>query len=245
MMTLNCDIGERGTDNALDLDLMKTIHIANIACGGHAGDADSVLFFTKLAQKNDVKISAHLSYPDRENFGRKSMDLPEKDLLASLDNQYHLLEGVTRLIKFHGALYNDSCVYPSLADILTGWLVDHDTDTVITLPGGKLDLACRSAGIHVLREAFAERRYAWDQRHNCLTLVSRSRSYAFIHDPAEAYAQAEGIITRHSVEAISESREDVYLTQTTPLEADTICVHSDSPISLELAPRLFARLNRG
>jgi len=85
MMRINCDIGERGPGHATDRKLMEVIHIASLACGGHAGDSGSVKAFSALAEENGVELAAHLSYPDRENFGRRPMRLPASALLAALE----------------------------------------------------------------------------------------------------------------------------------------------------------------
>ena len=113
-MKINCDIGERG-EHPVDLELMELIDIANIACGGHAGDLKTVNLFRKLAEDHGVSISAHLSYPDKENFGRKSLDISASDLKKSLSEQYSLLDDV-KTVKLHGALYNDCWLNEELAE---------------------------------------------------------------------------------------------------------------------------------
>ena len=112
-MLINCDIGEKGPLHEGDRKLMEYIQIANLACDGHAGDKASVDAFRELAGKCGVGVAAHLSYPDKPNFGRASMALPEAELLAALDAQLALLPGVT-LVKFHGALYNDAARNPAI-----------------------------------------------------------------------------------------------------------------------------------
>ena len=123
-MKINCDIGERGIDNKVDQQLMTLIDIANIACEGHAGDQDSVDFFRDLAKKNNVLVTAHLSYPDKENFGRLSMEIAQKDLLEFLDQQYSLMSDV-KAVKFHGALYNDLNNNVKLANWVFEWLIQN------------------------------------------------------------------------------------------------------------------------
>jgi len=118
---INCDIGERGPDHPVDRRLMEVVHLASLACGGHAGDAGSVKVFRALAEKNGVRLAAHLSYPDRPNFGRKAMTISGPALLASLEEQLGLLPGVRR-VKFHGALYNEASRDAVLAKTLARWL---------------------------------------------------------------------------------------------------------------------------
>ena len=124
-MLINCDIGEQGPLHEGDRALMEFIHIANIACDGHAGDKESVAAFRALAEQRGVRIAAHLSYPDKPNFGRASMEISDEDLLAALDAQLALLPGV-KLVKFHGALYNRACRDASLAGLLAALPVIQD-----------------------------------------------------------------------------------------------------------------------
>ncbi|MDC7223086.1 MAG: LamB/YcsF family protein [Spirochaetales bacterium] len=238
-MHINCDIGERGATHPVDRELMNHIALANIACGGHAGDRESVDAFLALAKEKDVDVSAHLSYPDRENFGRTSMDIPRKDLLKSLENQYKLI-GDVKTVKFHGALYNDCWVDESLAAYLADWLKETGIETVVTPDGSCLAEESRRLGMTVLAEAFAERRYAYDPQSERLTLVSRKLDYASIHDMDEAVAHAVRIVREGNVDGHIEKGTGKVEIVPRPLKADTICIHSDSPISLELAARLSA-----
>ena len=234
---VNCDIGERGPRHPVDVELMRWIDIANLACGGHAGDAESAGAFLDLARKQRVAVSAHLSYPDRPNFGRKSMEMDGARLLQSLDGQYALLPRV-ELVKFHGALYNDSCRDAALADLLADWLRSTPCRTVITAPDSALERACAAVGIAVIREAFAERRYRLDPQSGRLSLVSRDRPYAAISTTEEAVAQVKSILQRGEVHAVVELSDGNTEDRTAPLAAATICVHSDSAIALPLARAL-------
>ncbi len=237
MLPINCDIGERGADHPVDLQLMAWIDIASVACGGHAGDNRSVEAFRGRAEKRGIAVAAHLSYPDRENFGRRSIEIPWAELLESLHRQYALMADVT-MVKFHGALYNDSCRHEDLAETLAGWLTETACTTVITAPASTLAQACARAGIAVFTEGFAERRYRLDTEDGSLSLVSRERSWASIHDLQEALGQARRIAGSHTVEAVVEADGRIVETRTAPLPAQTICIHSDSPIALDLAREL-------
>ncbi|HNW43168.1 MAG TPA: LamB/YcsF family protein [Elusimicrobiales bacterium] len=234
MMRINCDIGERGPGNAGDIKLMEVIHIANLACGGHAGDARTIEVFRALAQKHGVELAAHLSYPDRANFGRTAMKLSGTALLAALDAQLELLPGVHR-VKFHGALYNEACRDPELAAVLAAWLQQAGVREILAPDDAELTRCARARGIAVLREAFAERRYKYDRTGRRLSLVSRSQPDASLSVLAEAAAQAEEIILRQRVN-IQQRGKDRPIWKT--LAADTICIHSDSAIALELARAL-------
>ena len=116
MLLINCDLGERGTANKIDDQILKHIDIANIACGGHAGNQESVKYYTNLCNQHNIKITAHISYPDTENFGRKVMQISDTDLLKSFDKQFSLFDDV-RAIKPHGALYNELNINESLSEL--------------------------------------------------------------------------------------------------------------------------------
>ena len=237
MIKINCDIGERGPSHPVDLELMRNIHIANIACGGHAGDEESVAVFQMMARDNGIEVAAHLSYPDRKNFGRLSMDLSSDRLFSALDDQYRLMPH-EKMVKFHGALYNDACSDGDLAKSLTAWLQSKDISRIITPAASELARHCRDAHIKVVAEAFAERRYTHTPDRNALKLVHRDKSYASIHNCDEAVAQTLNIIHNKRIDVVTESENATLSYSSAPMEADTICIHSDSEISLELAKKL-------
>jgi len=237
MFTLNCDIGERGPDHPVDIELMRHIQVVNLACGGHAGDASSVAAFRSLANQYGLEISAHLSYPDPENFGRKRLDISVADLLDSLTEQIALLPGIT-CVKFHGALYNDAVVDTDLADSLAGWLIAKKIERVITFPGSELAKECQNYRMTVINEIFAERRYAYDPSQEQLTLVERSKSYASITEVDEAVRHTKEMIQTGMVSAVISDEGGRMLTQKVPIKADTVCIHSESTIALELVKAL-------
>lgn len=237
MMTINCDIGERGADHPVDLALMKEIQIVNLACGGHAGNRESIAVFRDLAEQYKAEIAAHLSYPDPENFGRVSMNLSCRELYNSLDQQIERLPGVQQ-VKFHGALYNDAAVDSSLAEALTKWLQKHKIQRVITGPDSALSESCKKAGIQVIREFFAERRYTLAPDAKQLTLVSRKKSYASITDVREALSQCQKMVEKGVVQVWEEQENGELTSDEKGISADTICIHSDSEIALTLASDL-------
>ena len=241
MITINCDIGERGADHNVDIELMRSIGMANIACGGHAGDEVSVKAFLKRAKDRGVKVSAHLSYPDRENFGRKTISLSEEELLKALDAQYAMMSRV-KTTKFHGALYNDANVTTELAKLLIRWMAKRGIEEVVTLSDSELAKEAKNAGLMVIAEAFAERNYSYNTQKKQLTLVSRVKDYAYITDCDEAVKHALKIIREGRVTAYIEDDEGKITRTEVPITAETICIHSDSEISLELAKRLAGYL---
>jgi 5-oxoprolinase (ATP-hydrolysing) subunit A len=237
---INCDIGERGVENTTDLAIMPHIHIANVACGGHAGDDNSARFFADLARRHAVIVAAHLSYPGRENFGRTSMEIDRPALVASLDAQMARLPGVA-WVKFHGALYNDACAREPLAKTLADWAARRRITHILTPGDSALSTASRDRGLHVVAEFFAERRYALDE-HGRLHLVPRSKPYASIHDCGEALEQVRRFVETGGIEAIAAEHPDgSFTTRPHPISAETICVHSDSPIALDLIQRMTER----
>ncbi len=241
MIKINCDIGERDPDHPTDVELMRHVHIANIACGGHAGDEKSVEAFSRLAEQNGVEITAHLSYPDRENFGRTTPDITIDELLSSLQDQIRLMPTV-KSVKFHGALYNDSVVNSSLATALSKWLKKTGIQSVITPFDSELARSCLELGLNPIYEAFAERNYAFDPASKRLTLVSRKKPYASITDCGEALEQSISILQYKQVNAVIGGSVDGMERVKIPLKADTLCIHSDSDIALELAVSLAALL---
>jgi UPF0271 protein len=234
MMRINCDIGERGPGHVVDRRLMEVIHVANLACGGHAGDGTSVRVFRALAAANGVELAAHLSYPDRANFGRKALAMPLPALRASLDEQLAMLPSVRR-VKFHGALYNESCRDRELAAALAAWLAKAGIREILAPDDAAIALAARGQGIAVLREVFAERRYEYDENDRRLYLVDRSRPHASISDLRSALAQCREIVQRQRVNV---NHRPAGRPRWKAIAADTICVHSDSPIALDLAVEL-------
>ena len=234
MITVNCDIGERGPDHPLDIELMNYIDIANIACGGHAGDLESVAVFKEMAAARGVKIAAHLSYPDRGNFGRLTVQMELPDLLKSLDEQISLLGGAES-VKFHGALYNDSVTDSRLASGLALWLKSREIKEILAPADSELAAFCIDEGIRIIAEAFAERRYDYDSLSGRLTLVNRKEAHASITALQEALDQSFGIIKNGTVNPYIEGKPQLL---EVPLKCDTICIHSDSEIALDLAKGL-------
>jgi UPF0271 protein len=237
VIILNCDIGERGVGHPVDVELMRYIDMANIACGGHSGDEKSAKAFLKMARDRNIQVSCHLSYPDVANFGRKTVVLSRPELFRSLDAQYALLPDV-KTVKLHGALYNDANVNSELSGNLVEWMQTAGIKEVVTLPDSELAAEAVKKGLKVIGEGYAERNYAYNPQKKQLTLVNRSKAYASITDVDEALKHALGIINGNKVSAFVESPEGGTGNIDVPLTVETICVHSDSQIVLELVKRL-------
>ena len=224
-MKLNCDLGE-GTDD-IDAQVIPHIDMASIACGGHAGDDSSMLRTIALCQRHGTSIGAHPAYPDREHFGRRSLNLEPAALLATLSAQIlrlqkncHSLGARLSYIKPHGALYNDTQFSPELFKLLLTAIKDTTPNLPLvilaTAGNGTLEKLAGNAGINLWFEAFADRLYTDDG-----ALVPRQYDHA-VHSSADAIAEQARLIAYHHY-TLSENGRKV------PIHANCLCVHSDSP----------------
>ena len=206
---LNCDMGE--LDAAADERLMPLISSANIACGGHAGDAASMSRTVELARRHGVAAGAHPGYPDRENFGRVALDLTADQIADSVDHQVLALAEIAEHlahVKPHGALYNVAAKNAGVARAVAEGVARWSRDVVLVGLAGSLMLEVwREMGFRVAAEGFADRAYEPDG-----SLRARSLPGALIADPAGAAAQALALAPR----------------------VDTLCVHSDTPDSARI-----------
>jgi len=229
---LNCDMGELpeaiadGTQEAL----MGSITSVNIACGGHAGDEQTMKTTIEQALRWKVAIGAHPGYPDRHNFGRLELKLPANEIASSVFAQVRALAEVAersgaRLVhvKPHGALYNQAVRNRELAEAIAEGVARWSRDVVLVgLAGSPMLDVFRKAGFAVAAEAFADRRYEPDG-----TLRSRKFEDALIRNPEEAAWQALGIAER--AVAIASDGSEV------AVDAQTICIHGDTPGAVEIA----------
>lgn len=236
---LNCDMGEipeaiaDGTQEAL----MRSITSANVACGGHAGDEQTMRATIQEALRAGVAIGAHPGYPDRENFGRLELKMAPKEVAESVFQQVRALAQVAEScgapvvhVKPHGALYNQAVRNRELASAIAEGVVRWRRDVVLVgLAGSPMLEVFRGAGFTVAAEAFADRRYEPDG-----TLRSRKFEDALIRDPKEAARQALGMVEREVVTA-SDGSEVV-------VAAQTICIHGDTPGASAIAAEVARSL---
>ena len=223
---LNCDLGELPGEaaRALDRRMMDVVTSVNVACGAHAGDADTMRATVRAAREAGVSVGAHPGFADREGFGRREIDLPLAEVDALIRGQVRALqeiaavEGVAvRHVKAHGALYNMAARDRSLADAVARAVAACGPDLAfLGLPGSALIDAGRDAGLAVVPEVFADRAYQASG-----ALVPRTQPGAVIHDPGLAVARAVGMVREGAVSAIDGTR--------VTLTAGTICVHGDTP----------------
>jgi UPF0271 protein len=223
---LNCDMGEMpehisdGTQDAL----MRSITSVNIACGGHAGDAQTMATTIQQALRHKLAIGAHPGYADRANFGRIELNLSLEEVADSVYAQVRALAQVASQhhakiahIKPHGALYNQAVHNSQLAGAIASGVARWSRQVVLVgLAGSPMVDVFRQAGFPVAAEAFADRRYEPDG-----TLRSRQHSDALIRDPAEAARQALSIVEQGTVIASDGNK--------VAIAAQTICIHGDTP----------------
>jgi len=229
---LNCDMGELpeaiadGTQEAL----MRSITSVNVACGGHAGDEQTMKTTVEQALRWKLAIGAHPGYPDRANFGRLELKMAPSEVADSVFEQVRTLAEVASRsgarvahVKPHGALYNQAVRNRELAEAVAQGVARWNRDVVLVgLAGSPMLDVFREAGFEVAAEAFADRRYEPDG-----TLRSRKFKDALIRNPEEAAWQALGIAERGIVIASDGSEVAV--------RAQTICIHGDTPGAPEIA----------
>jgi UPF0271 protein len=228
---LNCDLGEGAGQDAL---LMPLVTSANIACGAHAGDAATMRATVELARRHGVAVGAHPGFADRENFGRRELELPPAELRDSIRAQIEALRALTPLrhVKPHGGLYTLAARDAAVAGVIADVVREIDPALILFgLAGSELPRAGRARGLRVANEAFADRTY---QRDGALT--PRSQADALIQDEKAAVAQVVRMVREGSVRATDGT--DV------AIAADTICLHGDGPQAVAFARRLRAELQR-
>lgn len=234
LIDINCDLGE-GVLN--ERELFPFISSCNIACGGHFGTSTSMRETALLAKEYKVRIGAHPSYPDLENFGRKSMSISPRDLQNSLIEQIqNLLKVLMELdlelhhIKAHGALYNDIAKDPTIAEIYLNTLRAYKKELILFLPANSSVLKkAEKKGFNCWSEAFGDRRY----NSNSL-LVSRNLPEATISNPK--------MVTQQILEMVAEGKITTIEGQEIKIAADTICIHGDSPNAFQILVYLSTEL---
>ncbi|WP_235492646.1 MULTISPECIES: LamB/YcsF family protein [unclassified Leifsonia] len=223
---LNCDLGEGLGDDAA---LFPLISSANIACGFHAGDAETIAESCRLAVANGVAIGAHPSYNDREGFGRRAVEAADSTLMAEWDVQIRSVRhaaaeagGAMAYVKPHGALYNRLQVDDHLAQLFCRVLADGGDAAVLGMPRSALERAAVAQGVAYFTEAFADRAYLPDG-----SLAPRSLPRALIDDADLVAERAVAIATGRGVLATDGTR--------IPLRASSLCLHGDTPGAPALA----------
>jgi UPF0271 protein len=229
VIDLSADLGE---GSPRESEIWPLIHSANVACGGHVGDEASMHEAAQLAKRYNVRLGAHPSYPDRENFGRRSMSIAPAALRESLIAQLTSLRdiaGTLHHVKPHGALYNEAHHDRALAEIIVDALRAVDDDLALVCAAtSQMAAAAHAAHIPVIREAFADRRYAPDG-----SLTPRSDPTALLN-VAESAEQAE-LLAEDGVVITSEGT-------TLLVPFDTLCIHADMDHAVERLQAIRTRL---
>ena len=233
----NCDMGESFGmyKMGFDEEVIKHITSANIACGFHAGDPMWMRHTVDLAQRHGVAIGAHPSFPDLNGFGRRNMIVSPDEAKNDVTYQVGALQAFTadkRLqhVKPHGAMYNMAVNDESLAQAICESILEIDPEMILVALAGSrwLDIA-EDMGLKVAREIFADRALNADG-----TLVSRSQPGSVIHDTAEVVERSLRMVTEGKATAITGEQIDV--------QADSLCLHGDTPGAVEMAAALKREL---
>jgi 5-oxoprolinase (ATP-hydrolysing) subunit A len=231
-ININCDLGEKSKFHSVENDpaLLNIVNSANIACGYHAGDDETMRMVIKTSKENGVSIGAHPSFNDPENFGRKRMNLNSFEIKKLIIDQYQNLYEIAREydekvshIKPHGALNNMACEDLELATILANTIYEIDKDIIYLVPtGSKMEMAAKKLNMKIACEIFADRNYEDDGN-----LISRSKSNALITDPDFAKKHVLDMVKNQSLNCLSGKK--------IPCEIDSICIHGDNISSLDTA----------
>ena len=232
---LNCDMGE-GMAN--DAAIMPYITSANIACGFHAGNSDLIHYTIDLALKHKVHIGAHPSFRDKENFGRRELQMPLDKLYAIVIEQLIKIDLIAKQrgaimhhVKPHGALYNMAAKDAKLAKTIAQAIKDFDESLILYgLSGSQLISEANTLELKTASEVFADRTY---QDDGSLTL--RSQPHALIEDENKSIEQVLQIIHEGSVTTVSGN--------VIPIVAETICIHGDGKQAVKFAKAINKALN--
>ena len=231
-ININCDLGEKSKHNSNenDPDLLEIVNSANVACGFHAGDEESMNKVVQISKKNGVSIGAHPSFNDPENFGRQRMDLSSGEVRKLIIDQYEILQKIAdnyeakvTHIKPHGALNNMACEDIELATTLAKVINEISKDLIYLVPtGSKMEVAAKKLNMKIACEIFADRNYEDDGN-----LVSRKKPYALIINPE--------IAKKHVLSMVKNQALNCHSGKQIPCEIDSVCIHGDNKSSLATA----------
>lgn len=232
---INCDLGEGLSNDAL---LMPYLGSCNIACGGHAGNKQTIQETIRLAKKHQVKIGAHPSYPDPLNFGRLKLEISLESLKNSLISQLFLFRDLAKEenidihhIKPHGALYNFSANDHSTASMILDILENEFSGAYLYCPpNSQISQMAKERGIPIKREVFADRNYNDDG-----SLVSRTEYNAVISDTDK--------VLKHINIMVEEGKIRTAKGNTILVQADTLCIHGDNPNAVNILKNIHKYFN--
>lgn len=231
---INCDMGE-GMLN--DADIMPYISSANIACGYHAGDENTMHNTIDLCLKHNVAIGAHPGFDDKVNFGRKPILLSADELYQLVWKQLEIIQAICNEkqaalhhVKLHGALYNMAAKDKSISNITAQAVKDFNPELIFYgLSGSVMISEAKALGLKTANEVFADRTYQPDG-----TLTPRTQPHALIKQSTEVIRQVEQIV--------KEKRVTTLTGEIIPIKADTICIHGDGDHALEFTKSIHRSL---
>ena len=234
-ININCDLGETSKFCSTENDplLLGIVNSANVACGYHAGDEPTMKKTVEISKKNGVSIGAHPSFNDPENFGRKRLNLPPKDITKLIIDQINILAEIAEKnsmkvthVKPHGALNNMACENFELANIIAKSIVQANKDLIFLVPtGSEMEKAGKKLNMKVAAEIFADRNY--EDNGN---LVSRSKPNALIIDPEVA--------KNHVIKMVKNQAINCFSGKQIPCEIDSICIHGDGKSAVSTAKKI-------
>jgi len=238
-ININCDLGEKSKlhSNENDPDLLEIVNSANIACGYHAGDEETMREVVKISKNNGVSIGAHPSFKDPENFGRERMNLSSNEIRKLIFDQYEILQQIASdqgenvsHIKPHGALNNMACEDIELATTVAKTINEISKDLIYLVPtGSKMEEAAKKLNMKIACEIFADRNYEDDGN-----LVSRKKPHALITNPEEA--------KKHVLNMVQNQALNCHSGKQIPCEIDSVCIHGDNKSSLATAKSIKINL---
>ena len=234
-ININCDLGETSKFCSTENDplLLGIVNSANVACGYHAGDEPTMKKTVEISKKNGVSIGAHPSFNDPENFGRKRLDLPPKDITKLIIDQINILAEIAEKnsmkvthVKPHGALNNMACENFELANVIAKSIMQANKDLIFLVPtGSEMEKAGKKLNMKVAAEIFADRNY--EDNGN---LVSRAKPNALITDPEVA--------KNHVIKMVKNQAINCFSGKQISCEIDSICVHGDGKSAVSTAKKI-------
>ena len=238
-ININCDLGEKSKFHSIENDpeLLNIVNSANIACGYHAGDEETMNMVIKISKSNGVSIGAHPSFNDPDNFGRKRINLSSSEITKLITHQYEILQKIAQKhsenvthIKPHGALNNMACEDLDLANIIAKTINNIDKNIIFLVPtGSQMEIAAKKLNMKIACEIFADRNYEDDGN-----LVSRSKDHALITDPNMA--------KKHVLSMVKNQALNCFSGKQIPCEIDSVCIHGDNESSLATAKSIKENL---
>ena len=240
-ININCDLGESSKLHSTENDphLLNIVNSAYIACGYHAGDVATMEETIEISKKNKVSIGAHPSFKDKENFGRKRLNLSSTEIERLIIDQINILSEIAEKkrmkvthIKPHGALNNMACEDFELAKTISQSIIKVNKNLIFLVPtGSEMEKAGKKLGLKIAAEIFADRNY--EDNGN---LISRSNNNAMIIDPK--------IAEQHVIKMVQNQSLNCYSGKQIPCEIDSVCVHGDGKTAVMTAKKIKEGLKK-